>query len=47
MRVYKPEWQCTFSVNEGSETTSSWRERLAWFIRGLADRVDGNGRTLP
>ncbi|NLC20829.1 MAG: hypothetical protein GX771_02830 [Halomonadaceae bacterium] len=46
MRVYKPEWQCTFSVNEGSETTSSWRERLAWFIRGLADRVDGNGRTL-
>lgn len=46
MRVYKPEWQCTFSVNERSDTAAGWRERLAWFIRGLADRVDGNGRTL-
>ncbi|KAA0011945.1 hypothetical protein F0A17_11635 [Billgrantia pellis] len=46
MRVYKPEWRCTFSVNEGVEETASWRERLAWCIRRLADKLDGNGRTI-
>ncbi|MBA2781021.1 hypothetical protein [Billgrantia kenyensis] len=46
MRVYKPEWRCTFSVNEGIEETGGWRERLAWLIRHLADKLDGNGRTI-
>ncbi len=46
MRVYKPEWQCTFSVSEGFEGKTGWRERLAWHIRSLADKLDGNGRTI-
>lgn len=46
MRVYKPEWRCTFSVNEGAEEANGWRERLAWFIRDLADKLDGSGRTI-
>ncbi|MGR2738099.1 hypothetical protein ACUY1T_06565 [Billgrantia sp. Q4P2] len=46
MRVYKPEWRCTFSVNEGTEETSGWRGRFAWFIRSLADKLDGSGRTI-
>ncbi|WP_104202933.1 hypothetical protein [Billgrantia saliphila] len=46
MRVYRPEWRCTFSVNEGVEEAAGWRERLAWFIRSLADRLDGSGRTI-
>ncbi|MCE8004020.1 hypothetical protein [Billgrantia ethanolica] len=46
MRVYKPEWRCTFSVNEGATETTGWRERLAWLIRHMADKLDGSGRTI-
>jgi hypothetical protein len=46
MKVYKPEWQCTFSVNEGVEEAASWKERIAWLLRGFADRLDSGGRTF-
>ncbi|MGP9678093.1 hypothetical protein ACT3TC_05520 [Halomonas sp. AOP27-A1-41] len=46
MKVYKPEWQCTFSVNEGAEESANWKERVAWRLRAIADRLDGVGRTL-
>ncbi|WP_444678437.1 hypothetical protein [Halomonas sp. E19] len=46
MKVYKPEWQCTFSVNDGAEERASWKERIAWRIREFADKLDGGGRTL-
>lgn len=46
MKVYKPEWQCTFSVNEGVEASAGWRERIAWSMRALADRLEGGGRTI-
>jgi hypothetical protein len=46
MKVYKPEWRCTFNVNEGAEESASWKERVAWRLRSLADKLDGNGRTL-
>lgn len=46
MTVYRPEWQCTFSVNDGVEESASWKERIAWRIRELADRLDGSGRTI-
>ena len=46
MKVYKPEWRCTFNVNEGAEATASWKERVAWRLRGFADKLDGGGRTL-
>lgn len=46
MKVYKPEWRCTFSVNEGAEESASWKERVAWQLRKFADRLDGGGRTL-
>ncbi|EPC03166.1 hypothetical protein L861_22925 [Litchfieldella anticariensis FP35 = DSM 16096] len=46
MKVYKPEWQCTFSVNESARESASWKERIAWRIRKFADRLDGGGRTL-
>jgi len=39
MKVYKPEWQCTFSVNEGAEESANWKERIAWRLRGFADRL--------
>jgi len=41
MKVYKPEWQCTFSVNEGAEESANWKERIAWRLRGFADRLEG------
>lgn len=46
MKVYRPEWQCTFSVNEGAEESANWKERIAWRLRELADRLEGGGRTL-
>ncbi|RCV90089.1 hypothetical protein [Billgrantia montanilacus] len=46
MKIYKPEWQCTFSVFEGVEEASSWKERIAWRLRQLADKLDGSGRTI-
>ncbi|WP_163558001.1 hypothetical protein [Halomonas sp. NO4] len=46
MKVYRPEWQCTFSVNEGAEEAASWKERIAWQLREFADRLEGGGRTL-
>ncbi|MBD3894715.1 hypothetical protein IEI94_02440 [Halomonas sp. ML-15] len=46
MKVYKPEWHCTFSVNESAEESASWKERIAWFMRDIADRLDGSGRTI-
>ncbi|ATJ84070.1 hypothetical protein ACFPTY_13645 [Halomonas beimenensis] len=46
MKVYKPEWRCTLSVNEGAEAAASWKERMAWRMRELADRLDGSGRTI-
>ena len=46
MKVYRPEWQCTFNVNDGAEESANLKERLAWFIRALADKLDGGGRTL-
>ncbi|MBB3332052.1 hypothetical protein BDK63_002945 [Halomonas campaniensis] len=46
MKVYKPEWRCTFSVNEGAEESASLKERIAWQLRGFADRLDGGGRTI-
>lgn len=46
MKVYKPEWQCTFSVNEGVEESAGWKQRIAWYLREFADRLDGGGRTL-
>ncbi|AMD02256.1 MULTISPECIES: hypothetical protein [Halomonas] len=46
MKIYKPEWQCTFSVYEGVEEASSWKERIAWRLRQLADKLDGSGRTI-
>ena len=46
MKVYKPEWQCTFSVNEGVEESANWKERIAWRIREFADKLDGGGRTI-
>ncbi|MBB3190695.1 hypothetical protein [Halomonas cerina] len=46
MKVYKPEWRCTFSVNEGPEESASWKERIAWQLRGVADRLNGGGRTI-
>ncbi|MDN3523603.1 hypothetical protein [Halomonas ramblicola] len=46
MKVYKPEWRCTFSVNEGADESAGWKERIAWRLREFADRLEGNGRTL-
>jgi len=46
MKVYKPEWRCTFNVNEGAEESASWKERFAWQLRKLADKLDGGGRTM-
>ncbi len=46
MKVYKPEWQCTFTVNEGAQGKANWKERVAWYLRQLADRLDGSGRTV-
>lgn len=46
MKVYKPEWRCTFSVNESADESASWKERVAWQLRDLADRLDGGSRTL-
>ncbi|MBN8411717.1 hypothetical protein ACSEE7_15005 [Halomonas cupida] len=46
MKVYKPQWQCTLDVTEGVETTASWKHRLAWQLRHLADRLEGGKRTL-
>ncbi|GAB2779093.1 hypothetical protein GCM10027040_01340 [Halomonas shantousis] len=46
MKVYKPEWRCTFHVNEGAEDSARWKERVAWRLREFADRLDGGGRTL-
>ncbi|MGM0702959.1 MAG: hypothetical protein ACQEUG_11245 [Pseudomonadota bacterium] len=46
MKVYKPEWRCTFSVNEGVEAAASLKERIAWRLREFADRLDGSGRTI-
>lgn len=46
MKVYKPEWQCTFSVNEGVEASATWNSRIAWWIREFADRLEGGGRTI-
>ncbi|RUR30884.1 hypothetical protein ELY33_08735 [Vreelandella andesensis] len=46
MKVYKPEWQCTFSVNEGAVESSTWKERIAWRLRQIADRMEGGGRTV-
>ncbi|WP_148253456.1 hypothetical protein [Aidingimonas lacisalsi] len=46
MKVYKPEWRCTFNVNEGVEESASWKERIAWRMRELADKLDGSGRTI-
>ena len=46
MKVYRPEWQCTFNVNEGVEESASFKERIAWLIRAFADKLDGSGRTI-
>ncbi|MCE8033200.1 MAG: hypothetical protein LPK20_12790 [Halomonas sp.] len=46
MKIYKPEWHCTFTVNEAAGASSSWRERLAWRIRRWADKLDHKGRTV-
>lgn len=46
MKVYKPEWRCTLSVTEGAEASASWKTRLAWRLRRLADRLDDGGRTI-
>ncbi|WP_163649798.1 hypothetical protein [Modicisalibacter sp. 'Wilcox'] len=46
MAVYKPEWRCLFSVSDGAEESSTWKERLAWRLRAFADRLDSSGRTL-
>ncbi|TDN97301.1 hypothetical protein [Halomonas ventosae] len=46
MRNQEPEWQCTFSVNEGVEESANWKERIAWRIREFADKLDGGGRTI-
>lgn len=46
MKVYKPEWHCTFSVNEGVEESASWKARIAWRMREIADKLEGGGRTL-
>ncbi|WP_458525629.1 hypothetical protein [Onishia taeanensis] len=46
MKVYRPEWQCTFNVNEGAEETASLKERIAWTIRAFANKLDGGGRTI-
>ncbi|NGO90500.1 hypothetical protein [Vreelandella stevensii] len=46
MKVYRPEWQCTFSVNEGAEESANWKERIAWRLRQIADRLEGGGRTV-
>ena len=46
MKVYKPEWQCTFSVNEGVEESANWKARIAWYLREFADKLDGGGRTI-
>ncbi|MFO7910442.1 hypothetical protein LG277_12100 [Vreelandella aquamarina] len=46
MKVFKPEWQCTFSVNEGAEESANWKEKVAWRLRGMADWLDRGGRTL-
>lgn len=46
MKVYKPEWRCTLSVSEGAEASASWKTRLAWRLRRLADRLDYRGRTI-
>ncbi|WP_447555004.1 hypothetical protein [Vreelandella sp. EE22] len=46
MKVYRPEWQCTFSVNEGAVESAHWKERIAWRLRRFADRLEGPGRTV-
>ncbi|WP_342586421.1 hypothetical protein [Halomonas sp. S2151] len=46
MKVYKPQWQCTLNVTEGAEQTASWKNRLAWQLRQMADRLEGGRRTL-
>ncbi|WP_447527475.1 hypothetical protein [Vreelandella sp. TE19] len=46
MKVYRPEWQCTFSVNEGAVESAHWKERIAWRLRRFADRLEGGGRTI-
>ena len=45
MKVYKPQWQCTLNVTEGAEQTASWKNRLAWQLRQMADRLEGGRRT--
>ncbi|ALM51477.1 hypothetical protein [Halomonas huangheensis] len=46
MKVYRPQWRCTLNVSESAPSTARWQERLAWYLRSLADRLDGNTRTL-
>lgn len=46
MKIYKPEWHCTFTVNEAAAASAGWHTRLAWRLRRWADRLDGKGRTL-
>ncbi|WP_043528203.1 hypothetical protein [Litchfieldella xinjiangensis] len=46
MKVYKPEWRCTFNVSEDAEESASWKARLAWRLRKFADRMDGDSRTF-
>ncbi|QEM82988.1 hypothetical protein [Halomonas binhaiensis] len=46
MKVYKAEWQCTLNVTEGVDASAGWRYRLAWYLRNIAERIDGAQRTL-
>ncbi|MHB0775982.1 hypothetical protein [Halomonas sp. WWR20] len=46
MKVYKPEWRCTFNVNDSAEESASWKQRIAWQLREFADKLDGSGRTV-
>lgn len=46
MKVYQPTWQCTFSVSDNATESASWKERVAWQLRKLADRMEGRGRSV-
>lgn len=46
MKVYRPQWRCTLSISARALASARWSERLAWWLRGLANRLDGSTCTL-
>lgn len=46
MKTYRPQWRCTLSISTNALSSAPWSDRLAWWLRSLADRLDGNTCTL-